>query len=632
MTAVETERTALPAGFLDSWLSQITVETGLLAAIGLGAAALRLFRLGDIPLSTVEAREALSAWRHVSLSSFPAVAPSSPALAGLMMVVFWLFGASEFWARFWPAMAGVTAVFMPLSARRYLGRGGSILAVLLLAISPTMLAASRTADGTMIAAAALMIIGTGLRQLVERPSGRGWLLAGIGLGLGLADGPQFYSALGAGIAAFIAMTLLQPRTVRLVRSGLLALRPVWQPLLLAAAVAFTVLASAGFMNPGGFSAAGGGLLAWIFGWLLKESARPIWIVPLTLGAHEPLLVIVGAAGLYWAFLSGFVRDFVARVKIVFTAKDDLELEAAPPARESVQVVDTILVAAVFGTLLYGLGYPGRAAADGVWIVFPLAVLSGRILASIFSGDWFEGERETVLAQAGVLFVMLVFVYFHLGGFARNNPLFADRPIELRLYLAGAVIGLGIFVTVMFALGWTSLSAVRGAALALAAATAIGTVGSGIALTTWRATSPNELWTAAPTQTYIDLMMQTVHHTSLWTVGDDHDLEVAVVTDPSSDDRSGLLGWELRGFPRARFVDSVDMAVGAPLIIVDSAVADPRLNSGYAGEQFPVLARQSQAEVTAASVINWWLYRQWPTEFSKTLTLWVRQDVHNLTRK
>lgn len=631
MTVIEHEAPRVSDGILDRQLSQVSLEAGLYALVGLAALALRFFQIGDVPLSTAEAHEALTVWRHVSLASFSAAPPASPALAGLMAIVFWLFGASEFWARLWPALTGLVLVLWPITMRKYLGRGGALLASCFLAISPTMLAVSRQADGTTLSGLALLLIVSGFQLALAERDRRSWLLAGLGLGLGLASGAHFYSAAAAGVVALVLVALLSPRTIRRLRSNLANM--AWLPMLLTACATFILAASGSFLFPAGFSAAGGGLLAWLRGWMPNASGRQIWIVPFTLMIHEPLLVIMGLAGFYWAFLSEFTETFVARVKIVFTAKDDAELDAPPVLnRRKTPVVDVLLATLALGATLYGIIYTGRAAEDGVWIVIPLALLSGKLLADVFGGDWFSGEWETVVAQAGVLFVMLVFVYFHLGGYARSNPLFADRPIELRLYLAGAVLALGVFVTVMFALGWTTLSAVRGAAMAVGLATLIATLGSGIALTTWRSDSPNELWSLEPTQRHITLMMQTVRNVSQWTAGTDRDLEIAVVADPASGDQDGLLGWELRNYPRARFVDSVDSAVGAPLIIADAAVADPRLISGYAGEQFPILGAQAQSDSSGAVLVNWWLYRQWPTQYSRTITVWVRQDVHSLVKK
>ncbi|MEK7278769.1 MAG: glycosyltransferase family 39 protein, partial [Chloroflexota bacterium] len=152
--------------------SAVSVEMGLYVLIGAVAVALRLFHLGSAPLSSAEAREALAVWRFV-MGQGASIQPVSPAWFTLTSTVFTLFGASEFWARLWPAVAGTALAFFPLTFRRELGRAATLIACALLAISPVMMAASRAADGTMVAAAGLWLIAYGLSRMADSR----WLIA-----------------------------------------------------------------------------------------------------------------------------------------------------------------------------------------------------------------------------------------------------------------------------------------------------------------------------------------------------------------------------------------------------------------------------------------------------------------------
>jgi hypothetical protein len=631
MTMIESQQPATQRGVLDDWLAGLSVETGLLILIGVIAVGLRLLRLGDLPLSASEAREALSAWRLVSMSNYAPVQPVSAAWYTLTALTFWLLGASEFWARFWPMVAGVAIVFTPLVFRRELGRAAAVIACAVLALSPTLLATARTADGTTLAALGLVLSIAGLRRLAANEAG--WWLAGLGLGLGMASGPRFVSGLAAGLFALGFVVFIKPQAARSLRAGWLAIRPRLAPTLMLTGLAFVSFASAGVLIPSGLSAAGSALPRWLAGWS-PVAARSLWLIPETLFVYEPLLVVMGLAGLYVAFLSDIGNALAGRIQLIFANRDSETDSAAPGAAAAVpwKATASILGSVIIGAILFGVLYVGRETSDAIWVVLPLALLSGKVLAETFGGDWFEGEWETVLAQAGVLFVMLVFAYFHLSGYGRGYLLVPDRPIEIRLYLAGGVLLLGIFVTVMFGLGWSGLSALRGAAVAVGAATLIGTVSAGAQLTQWRMDDPAELWVTTPTTEHLTLLMESVYATSQRSVGKEQEIELAVVGDPAADDANGLLGWAFRYFPKARFVDSVALAVGSPIVIVDSTVDDPALNSKYLGEDFPVQSRQQLTEPTFQTLINWWLYRVWPTEFSRTLTLWVRPDVHNLIQQ
>lgn len=642
VTAIQNRRMAESGG----QASGLTVEAGLYIAIGALAFALRIADLGGAPFSAGEAREALAAWRFVSMSSLPPAQPVSPALFTLTSLVFALFGASEFWARFWPMAAGTALVYAPLLFRRELGRPAALAACALLAISPVMMAASRTVDGAALAALCVVVFVGGVRSFAERGEGRGILAAGIAIGIGLADGPRFVSAAAAFLLMLILVALTKPRAALDVRKRLSALRSQAPRLLTAAAITFLLSASAALLNPSGLSAAGAGLPRWLGGWLPSSGTRPAWLVLQVVAAYEPLAAVMGVGGLYVAFLSGLWKSIASRVGYVFAAREP-EMEPAPaegggaadvPWRDTASV----LGAATLGAVLFSVIYLGREASDALWVVLPLAMLAGKTLAETFSGAWFEEEWSTVAAQAGVLFVMIVFVYFNLGAYAHGYPLLTvcpdflqgflpvDCTMNARLLLAGIIGGLGVFVVVMFALGWNRVSAVRGMALALTASTIVGTLGAGAGLTRWRTGAAGELWTPRPTTANAHLMMSSIEGVSERATGERKEVEIVVVVDPESGEPDGLLGWELRDFPNARYVDTIAAAANSPIVITDGDVADPALGSAYVGAHFPLQVRPLNTDGTARDLIGWWFFRDWPGEFSRTVRVWVRSDLHDLT--
>jgi hypothetical protein len=128
------------------------------------------------------------------------------------------------------------------------------------------------------------------------------------------------------------------------------------------------------------------------------------------------------------------------------------------------------------------------------------------------------------------------------------------------------------------------------------------------------------------------MVETIRAISQRTAGDEYDLDLAVVSTPGAADRDGLLGWEMRNFTKVRYVDTPSSAAKASLIVADALVSDPIFDSEYLGENFPIQARQSPSEPTPQALTGWWLNRAWPTEFSRSVTVWVRADVHNLIKQ
>ena len=645
--AVTEQSRSLARSSTEGWLATLNVETGLYIAIGLLALTLRFANLGEPPFSSLEAREALAVWRFVNASESAPIQPVSAAWFTLTALTFSLFSGNEFWARFWPMIAGEALVFAPLFFRRELGRGAALIACALLAISPVMLAASRTADGATLAAASLLLIAIGLRKISNNTT-LGITLTGLGLGLGLAAGPRLVSGAAAALLMMGTVVLVRPEAARALRRGWAAVQPFAWHILAVAGVVLVFVASAGFVNPPGLSAAGAALPRWIASWQITPAMRPAWLVPQMIAVYEPLLTAFGIGGLYVAFLSGLWQAVASRVQNIFAVRES-ELQAAfaggGAANFDWRGTASGLSAAAIGGLLFGILYLGREASDAVWVVLPLAALSGKVLAETFSGEWFEGEWETVLAQAGVLFVMFAFLYFQVAGYARGYALFAECPaifqriiagpdcaVTAHLYLAGGVLTLGIFVTVMFALGWSQLSAVRGAVLALSVATTIATLGAGLGLTQWRPTDPNELWVTTPSSDNLRLMMKSIRDISQRTTGKVEDIEIAVMADPTLNEGDGLLGWELREFPNAHFVDSLALAKNSPIVLTSSVVSEPELGSAYVGESYGAQSHSVSADLTLQNLLNWWMYRTWPSEFSRRVDMWTRVDIHNLSQK
>ncbi len=653
MTAMQPEKHSIGqplSGPLDGWLAALNIETALCILIGVLAFALRFINLGSAPLSSVEAREALAVWRFVNPGSIEPVQPVSAAWFTLTSLVFALFGGNEFWARFWPMVAGTGLVFAPLVFRRELGRGAALAACAMLAISPALLAASRTADGTTLAAFGLLAALIGLRRYAAAPTPGRLILAGVGLGFGLAAGPRFISAALAGVLMVVMIVLIQPEVMRTLRAGWATLQPrLWQ-LLLAAGVTFVLVATAGLLNPTGLSAAGAAIPLWNGGWYLTPDTRPVSLLPRMLIAYEPLLLVLGLGGIYVGFFAGLWHGIATRLRQIFAPRDS-ETEAARNG-ESIAAklpwrdAAAALGAAAIGALTFSLLYVGREPGDLVWVVLPLAMLSGKVIVETFSGSWLEDEWPTVIAQAGVLFVMLVFAYFQLAAYSRGIKLFdpacpdllqrilpgEDCPLVVRLLLVNSICGLALFVTAMFALGWRRLAAARGLALAVSVITAIAALSAGIGLTQGRANDPGELWTLAPTTANYNLLAAEIRNISHRTTSEKNTIEIAVVSDLLFNNQDDLLGWMMRDFPKARFVDSLASAKDSPIVITNAGLADPVLGSAYVGAKFAIQSRALPGEPTWQNLASWWLSRAWSSEFSRSVILWVRADIHNLTEK
>ena len=156
------------------------------------AFGLRFLHLGALPLSDFEADWALQAMQ-ITQGLKPAIGPN-PAYVHLTALLFYIFGATNFLARFWPALAGSALVLATWSLRSRLGRLPALILAFGLAIDPGLVAMSHLAGGPM-----LSIVFLVLSALMWMDNHRA--VAGLFAGLALLSGPSVWFGLaGVGLA------------------------------------------------------------------------------------------------------------------------------------------------------------------------------------------------------------------------------------------------------------------------------------------------------------------------------------------------------------------------------------------------------------------------------------------------
>lgn len=134
------------------------------------AATLRLAALSDLPLGPDEGAVAMDAWR-LWLGRGPTELSGAALLTHALLLVFGLFGASDFAARLVPALAGLALVGAPLLFRPLLGPVGALGAGALLALSPLAVFGSRQVDSAICVAAFLaLLVGACARVTLAQPA------------------------------------------------------------------------------------------------------------------------------------------------------------------------------------------------------------------------------------------------------------------------------------------------------------------------------------------------------------------------------------------------------------------------------------------------------------------------------
>ncbi|MCX6067145.1 MAG: hypothetical protein NT121_15550, partial [Chloroflexi bacterium] len=232
------------------------LEFGLFAlAFGL-ALAIRLLRLGELPLTDDEARWALQVF-DLTKGLQPAIGPQ-PGYVALTGLVFFVMQASNFAARFVPALFGALLTLTPYYFRDRLGGKPALVLAFFLAIDPGFLALSRLAGSPIIAVVAVLF-GLGLWRAGNIRA------AGIWVGLALLSGPSLWAGL---LGLGVAYGLLRGLFVREEQASKISFdRKIILTTAAYAAGTYLLLGSFFLLLPGGLSAGLAAIPAYFGGWI-----------------------------------------------------------------------------------------------------------------------------------------------------------------------------------------------------------------------------------------------------------------------------------------------------------------------------------------------------------------------------
>jgi predicted membrane-bound mannosyltransferase len=251
----------------------VTIEALAYAAILMLAAVLRLINLSAAPLTMAEASQALAAFNGTPLPS-----GGSPLLYALNQLVLGVTGTSlgDAGARVTAALIGTLAVLLPWLFRKSIGRSGALAAALALAISPTIVFASRLIDGQAVATTlALAALGFGLRYAETRRQ-RDLNAAAIAIGLTLTGGPGAVTVLIAiGLGSIMAYRWLasdedRTRWSELRQDGAALRRAaIW------GAAVLLLVTTTWLLNPTGLRGVPEIVSAWLAAWGAFDAIGPL---------------------------------------------------------------------------------------------------------------------------------------------------------------------------------------------------------------------------------------------------------------------------------------------------------------------------------------------------------------------
>jgi 4-amino-4-deoxy-L-arabinose transferase-like glycosyltransferase len=609
------------------WLTIEFTLWGLLLIIALG---LRLLRLDAAPLSTIEARDALAAWRFATGGGAPTTTGYSPALFSGQWFIFLIFGASDLAARLLPALAGGGLVLTPVLLRQQLGRLGALAAGTLLALSPTALALSRTASGDVLVALGALLCVVGFWSLVEHqrvgesantqdtiPHPPTVYLAPLGIALMWVSGSLAYSALIGLGSALVLVAFVDAASRRRLYGAWRTLRtaPNLASYALVALLGSAVLLSTAFAwHFGGLAAAADLLPQWLGGFVRWSDSLSIGYPALILIFYDPLILLLGGAGVVWAAIRGHASSlFMALWSIV--------------------------------ALLLALIRPGHGPGDVLLVLVPLACLGGRTFAALLQGlrRWGHWLNEGLfLAVSTPLWVYLLL----------NLATYSSRPAQysqINLFFIHASIP--TFLSLVAATMLMLLILATGIGLIQGSGAALRSVGSSVTLalllftiaTMWgvsqnRPADPRELLVLEPTAGEVRLLRENLDRLSTEHRKGVHGLDLTLLTDDPA------LTWSLRDFQEARVAHETDTLAPTSAVIAPQTPGTPPLAGDYVGQSFPLRRRWSidrlacgwspvqigfdqVRQLDCSGLVRWFVFRRSPEPpLEEKVVLWLRQDL------
>jgi hypothetical protein len=559
-----------------------TLEHAFYALAFAIAVGLRFVQLGALPLSDYEAGWALQALRVIQ-GLKPAIGPN-PAYVHLTAILFYIFGPTNFLARFWPALAGCTLVMAAWPLRARIGRIPALILAFGLAIDPGLVAMSHLAGGPMLAITCLVL--TALLWMDGRRAA-----AGFFAGLALLSGPSVWlGLLGLGLAwAFgsgvgkKALAQTEDKTAPpetgsgppRFRLQELRLELFWS------IGTIIIIGSLFFLSPKGLVAFVGSLGTFLRGWYTLSDVQ-LWQPLVVLPAYEILPLIFGIASAVRAILK----------------RDTLTL------RLSIWALVALLLALI---------YPGKQTGDLVWVLLPLWTL-----ASLELGRHFDFAGNNLWEVAGTMAVVVAFVVFGWLNFASiSNMDLGSEMAHTRLWLLAAVVLLIVLSMLLAGTGWSvsvaRLGGVWGGVVVLTLFTiAMATGAAGL-----RQPLTVELWQPEPRTGRVDVLLNVATQVSDLNRGDAAQLPLTLLNEASP-----ALHWLFRYW---QVQDVSTLATDASPELIISPSGNLSLTAKYRGEPLVLHETGAWDQASSSDLLKWFIYRQLPLQ-QDSVILWVRSDL------
>lgn len=571
-----------------AWTARLTVADGLLLAIGVLAAIMRLANLGGLPLSPAEAEAAYTAWAfwQPHLDALPmgsALPTGSAAYFSFTRLLLPLLGDSDAVMRLVPALFSLGLALLPWLGRSRLGTIGALTVSGLLAVSPLQAVTARTAGGDAIALFALLLLLIAYDRYRETAVSRWLYVLAAALGLGLTSTPLFYSGL-----LTLALAALVQRLIRLPLFAQPWPRPapaLRRNVILGGTAVFVGVSTLLLWQPVGLGTAARLPAAWLAQFGGAEAFT--WADPLlAVARYEPILLTLGLAAIVWA-----------------------TWRTRPAAAFAVY-----WLAAVLLLMLLQRGEMSHA----VLLTLPGFLLVGRMVDSVLNGRL---STVTWLMGAGIWLVLML-ALVNAARYVRRAP-FEPQQLENIWTIVFAMAFAG--VTVYFAASWDAAAVTKGSLLAVLGFFLFINWGAGWWLGHHAANDPRTRWVHEGTDDDLRYLTPVIAELSRQVTNSDQDLQIF------SSVESPVLRWYLRPYPQTTFGAALPVD-RTPELLITPETTEVALASDYMGSDYGLLRSEPAPPETPAltpiqDTLRWWLFHESNATAPETrVILWLRTDL------
>lgn len=550
----------------------------LILVIGI---AFRMINLGSLPLSDVESSVSLHALSLISGEKSASISDQT-FLSNIQAVLFFLFGNSNFIARFFPALIGVLFILVPFLFRNYVNPKMMIILSFWIALSPTFISLSRQVDSTILF---LLSFSTFIYFFIKRSI----IPSAIFFVVSILCGKIFFMFLVPSLISLIYVNLFLNKQNNFIFDQIIQLIKSfqWKKFSLYSIVAYVLLSTFGFIFPGQLSGIGYGIFTYL------NSFTQLSIVTLSdlvrgLLFYEIAAILFGVIGTVYIMRKNQIAGLFITGMITFSFVQIVLMTEKTIVMNAIITLSLMIAGSFF--INQHLFIPHQLITKIVVVtLIALVILFFISLAfmSMFANSY-QGEQENTLR-----------IFFIIAGFA-------------------LIIGAGLLA------GWAISWEIAGKSYLLLSISylLIFTTSASVNASGLRYPYQNEILSINLVPIEHDLLIQTLESYSEWNYGDNKSINIHILGDqPAS------LYWALRNFDNISKGNVVPMDLKIDAIISN---ADQNLVQvdAFRGQDILWTSKPAWNSMNANETIQWLLTRRAPQDmlFQKTNIVWIRNSL------